>query len=351
MHCQCVHEFGQPLRPDDRPDMTPRGTEVILSVTAAGVCHTDLHIREGGYDLGHGRKLEFAQRGIALPLVMGHETVGEVVAAGPDVGTLDRGKKYVVYPWIGCGTCAVCASGQEQLCMKPQFLGMHVDGGYATQIRVPHPKYLHEIGDIPPENAAPLACSGLTAYGALKKVESTLKDHALLVIGAGGLGLMCAQLLQALGAKAPVFVDIDPVKRASALAAGACAAVDPRAADAVAQIHAAAGEAPLAAIDFVGAEATAELGFDALGKGGTYVIVGLFGGAAPWALPLIAVRALTIRGSYTGSPGEFAELMQLARNGAIKPIPTTCYKLDDAEDVLNSLAGGKIVGRAILAGV
>ena len=191
MHCQCVHEFGQPLRPDDRPDMTPRGTEVILSVTAAGVCHTDLHIREGGYDLGHGRKLEFAQRGIALPLVMGHETVGEVVAAGPDVGTLDRGKKYVVYPWIGCGTCAVCASGQEQLCMKPQFLGMHVDGGYATQIRVPHPKYLHEIGDIPPENAAPLACSGLTAYGALKKVESTLKDHALLVIGAGGLGLMC----------------------------------------------------------------------------------------------------------------------------------------------------------------
>ncbi|MBL4641313.1 MAG: alcohol dehydrogenase catalytic domain-containing protein [Verrucomicrobiales bacterium] len=162
-----------------------------MSVTAAGVCHTDLHIREGGYDLGHGRKLEFAQRGIALPLVMGHETVGEVVAAGPDVGTLDRGKKYVVYPWIGCGTCAVCASGQEQLCMKPQFLGMHVDGGYATQIRVPHPKYLHEIGDIPPENAAPLACSGLTAYGALKKVESTLKDHALLVIGAGGLGLMC----------------------------------------------------------------------------------------------------------------------------------------------------------------
>jgi propanol-preferring alcohol dehydrogenase len=320
-------------------------------VTAAGVCHTDLHIRDGGYDLGHGRKLEFAKRGIELPRVMGHEIVGEVVATGPDVGMLDRGKKYVVYPWIGCGTCATCVSGQEQLCMTPKFLGMHVDGGYATQIRVPHPKYLYEIGDIPPENAAPLACSGLTAYGALKKVEGTLKDHAILVIGAGGLGLMCAQLLRALGAKAPVFVDIDPVKRASAVAAGACAAVDPRAPDAVAQIHAAAGEAPLAAIDFVGAEATAELGFNALGKGGTYVIVGLFGGAAPWALPLIAVRSLTIRGSYTGSPGEFAELMRLARNGAINPIPTTCYKLDEAENVLNNLAGGKIVGRAILASV
>ncbi|KRA64320.1 MULTISPECIES: alcohol dehydrogenase [Rhizobium/Agrobacterium group] len=351
MRCQCVHEFGRPLRADDRPDLIPRGSEVVLSVTAAGVCHTDLHIRDGGYDLGHGRKLEFAKRGIELPRVMGHEIVGEVVATGPDVGMLDRGKKYVVYPWIGCGTCATCVSGQEQLCMTPKFLGMHVDGGYATQIRVPHPKYLYEIGDIPPENAAPLACSGLTAYGALKKVEGTLKDHAILVIGAGGLGLMCAQLLRALGAKAPVFVDIDPVKRASAVAAGACAAVDPRAPDAVAQIHAAAGEAPLAAIDFVGAEATAELGFNALGKGGTYVIVGLFGGAAPWALPLIAVRSLTIRGSYTGSPGEFAELMRLARNGAINPIPTTCYKLDEAENVLNNLAGGKIVGRAILASV
>lgn len=351
MHCQCVHEFGRPLRADDRPDLIPSGSEVILSVTAAGVCHTDLHIRDGGYDIGHGRKLDFAKRGIELPRVMGHETVGEVVAVGPDAGMLDRGKKYVVYPWIGCGTCAICVSGQEQLCMTPKFLGIHVDGGYATQIRVPHPKYLYEIGDIPPENAAPLACSGLTAYGALKKVEATLKDHALLVIGAGGLGLMCAQLMQAMGAKAPVFVDIDPVKRASAVAAGACAAVDPRAPDAVAQIHAAAGGAPLAVIDFVGAEATAELGFNAVGKGGTYVIVGLFGGAAPWALPMIALRALTIRGSYAGSPGEFAELMRLARTGVINPIPTTCYKLDEAEAVLNSLAGGKIVGRAILAGL
>nr|WP_231564821.1 alcohol dehydrogenase catalytic domain-containing protein [Sphingomonas sp. Ant H11] len=331
--------------------MTPRGTEVILSVTAAGVCHTDLHIREGGYDLGHGRKLEFAQRGIALPLVMGHETVGEVVAAGPDVGTLDRGKKYVVYPWIGCGTCAVCASGQEQLCMKPQFLGMHVDGGYATQIRVPHPKYLHEIGDIPPEKRRTAGLFG--AYGLWRAQEGG--KHAERPCASGDRRWRpwadVRATVAGAGGQAPVFVDIDPVKRASALAAGACAAVDPRAADAVAQIHAAAGEAPLAAIDFVGAEATAELGFDALGKGGTYVIVGLFGGAAPWALPLIAVRALTIRGSYTGSPGEFAELMQLARNGAIKPIPTTCYKLDEAEDVLNSLAGGKIVGRAILAGV
>jgi propanol-preferring alcohol dehydrogenase len=350
MHCQCVHEFGRPLRADDRPDLAPQGTEVILSVTAAGVCHTDLHIRDGGYDLGHGRKLEFAKRGISLPRVMGHETAGQVVAKGPEAGNIDTAKTYVIYPWIGCGTCAVCKGGNEQLCTTPRFLGIHVDGGYATQIRVPHPKYLFEIGNIPPETAAPLACSGLTAFGALKKVEGTLKEHAPLIIGAGGLGLMCAQLLRAMGARAPVFVDLDPAKREAALAAGACAAIDPRAADAVAQIHAAAGGAPLAAIDFVGAEATAELGFNAVDKGGTYVVVGLFGGAAPWSLPLIALKSITIRGSYAGSPGEFAQLMELARKGALSPNPTTRYKLDEAEAVLNRLAEGKIIGRAVLAG-
>ncbi len=349
MHCQCVHEFGRPLRSDDRPDLVPQGTEVVLSVTAAGVCHTDLHIRDGGYDLGHGRKLEFANRGISLPRVMGHETVGQVIANGPEADTVGTGKTYVIYPWIGCGTCAVCVGGNEQLCMTPKFLGIHVDGGYATQIRVPHPKYLYEIGNISPETAAPLACSGLTAFSALKKVERTLNGHAPLIIGAGGLGLMCAQLLRALDVKAPVFVDLDPVKREAALAAGACAAIDPRAPDAVAQIHVAACGAPLAAIDFVGAEATAELGFNAVGKGGTYVVVGLFGGAAPWSLPLIALKSITIRGSYAGSPGEFAELMELARKGAISPIPTTRYKLDEAETVLNRLADGKIVGRAVLA--
>lgn len=350
MRCQSLVEFGHPLKADERPDLVAQGTDVVLSVAAAGVCHTDLHIRDGGYDLGHGRRLEFAKRGIELPRVMGHETVGTVIAKGPAAGGVDIGKSYVVYPWIGCGCCAACSSGDEQLCQAPRFLGVHADGGYATQIRVPNPKYLFDIGNLAAEVAAPLACSGLTAFGALKKVERTLKDHAPLVIGAGGLGLMCAQLLIAMGAKKPVFVDVDPVKRVAALAAGAQAALDPMDPDVVKQIRSACGEAPVAAIDFVGAEATAELGFKAIANGGTYVIVGLFGGAAPWALPFIALRSLAIRGSYTGSLAEFAELMELAREGAIKPIPTACYGLDEAEAVLTRLAAGEIVGRAILTG-
>ena len=348
MHCQCIHEFGQPLAAQERPDMTPEGTEVVLRVTAAGVCHSDLHVREGGFDLGHGRRMSYEERGVKLPLVVGHETTGQVVAAGPDAGEIDPDTHYVVYPWCGCGSCPACKDGNEQLCVTPGFLGVHRDGGYATQIRVPHPKYLFEIGDLDPTFAAPLACSGLTTYSALKKVELTLKSHRTVLIGGGGLGLMCLQLIKALGGQAPVVVDIDPTKRAAAIEAGAAASVDPADKDAIAQIHAACDGAPMAAIDFVGAPATSELGFDVLGKGGTLIMVGLFGGATPWALPLIPMKSVSVRGSYTGSLSEFDELMTLVRTGALSPIPTRTWPLTQAQEVMDLLEDGKIIGRALL---
>ncbi|MFN3526057.1 MAG: zinc-binding dehydrogenase, partial [Paracoccus sp. (in: a-proteobacteria)] len=235
-------------------------------------------------------------------------------------------------------------------CAQPQFLGLHRDGGYATEIRVAHPRHLFDAGDLAPEIVAPLACSGLTTYAALKKIASSSATHAPVLIGAGGLGLMCLQLLRAQGLRMPVMVDIDPDKRKAALAAGAAAAVDPRDADAVAQVHAACGGAPMAVIDFVGAEPTAELALNVVGKGATIIIVGLYGGAAPWPIPMLPLKSVTIRGSYTGSLTDFGELMDLARKGAIQPIPTKVYPLTDAEDVLNLLQDGKVIGRAILAG-
>lgn len=348
MYCQCLRAFGTPLQGEERPDMDPSGSEVILRVTAAGVCHTDLHFKEGGFDLGHGQRLNYAERGVDLPIVAGHEMAGQVVATGPDAGQVDTSKTYVVYPWSGCGTCSVCKSGQEQLCAQPQFLGIHRDGGYATHVCVTHPRYLFDAGDIAPEIAAPLACSGLTTFSALKKVS----DHAIgqppVLIGAGGLGLMCIQLTKALSLDAPVVVDIDADKRDAAIAAGAVATVDPTADDAIDQIHAACGGAPQAVIDFVGAEPTAALALNAVGKGGVIVIVGLFGGATPWPIPMLPLKSVTIKGSYTGSLPEFEELMAIARAGKIVPIPTHIHPLSDADDVLTQLERGQVVGRAVL---
>src|SRR6266536_145433 len=132
-----VTEFEMPLEMIEVPTPKPSGTEVLLRVKAAGVCHSDLHIWEGGYDLGHGKRMSLKDRGIPLPLTMGHETAGEVIALGPQAENVKIGEVRLVYPWIGCGKCPVCQSGDEHLCAAPRCLGVYCDGGYADHIVVP----------------------------------------------------------------------------------------------------------------------------------------------------------------------------------------------------------------------
>ena len=221
-------DFGVPLELFETATPEPTGTQVLLRVRAAGVCHSDLHIWEGSYDLGFGRKLSLKDRGISVPLTLGHETAGEVVAAGPDAHGVLPGDVRLVYPWIGCGGCPVCLRGDENLCAKPRFLGVYCDGGYSDHITVPHPKYLLDLEGLDPVSAAPYACSGVTTYSALAKLKDVIATEPIVVIGAGGLGLMCLSILKALGGKGAVVVDIDERKRRAALGSGALAAVDGR---------------------------------------------------------------------------------------------------------------------------
>jgi len=349
-----VADFNAPLQEVDEPTPQPGGTQVLLKVKAAGVCHSDLHIWEGGYELGHGRKpLSLKDRGVSLPLTMGHETVGEIIAFGPDVkesdkGNLKIGDVVLAYPWLGCGKCKTCLGGDENMCIvKPSALGVYCDGGYADHMTVPHPKYLIDLKGLDPVTAAPYACSGVTTYSALKKVESAF-DTPIVIFGAGGLGLMALSLLKAMGGKGAIVVDIDANRREAAEKAGALATVDGGAADALEQLTKKAGEPIRAVIDLVGNAKTTQLGFDCLTKGGKLVIVGLFGGGATWALPLIPIKAITIQGSYVGNLQETKELLDLVRAKKIAPIPVTPMPLAKANDALTSLKEGRLVGRAIL---
>ena len=350
MKCFCVMNFREALVERDVPTPTPEGTQVLLRVRAAGVCHSDLHIWEGGYDLGNGKTLSLRDRGITPPLTMGHETVGNVVASGTEVEGLNPDSNYLVYPWIGCGKCAPCLAGMENHCSAPACLGVHRAGGYADHILVPHPRYLIDIGDLDPARIAPYACSGLTTYSALKKIgEAVYREHPVVIFGAGGLGLMSLTLIKALGGKGGIVVDIDPAKRQAALEAGALAAIDGAAPDAAQQIIQAAGGKPLqAAIDLVGAPSTTSLAFDFLTKGGKLIIVGLFGGASSWPIALIPMKAMSIIGSYVGNLAELRELMDLVRTGKVPPMPVHRYALDEADSVLASLRAGKVLGRAVL---
>src|SRR5437868_12992063 len=146
--CQC----SAPLQMNEAEAPTPTGTQVLLKMLAAGVCHSDLHIWDGYYEIGGGKKLMLADRGIKLPLTMGHENVGEVVAVGPDAKDVKVGDVRLVYPWLGCGECAICKTGDEQLCRtKTASIGVFRAGGYADHLLVPDPRYLFDIGNIPPE--------------------------------------------------------------------------------------------------------------------------------------------------------------------------------------------------------
>lgn len=343
-----VTEFNAPLTEVDIATPKPEGTQVLLKVKAAGVCHSDLHIWEGGYDLGHGRRLSLKDRGVSLPLTMGHETVGEVVAFGPEAKGVAVGDVRLVYPWLGCGKCDTCLAGDENMCIvKPNSIGVYCDGGYADHITVRHPRYLIDLKGLDPVTAAPYACSGVTTYSAIKKLESIL-DLPIVIFGAGGLGLMALSLLKAMGGKGAIVVDIDAGKRKAAEEAGALASVDGGAPDALQQITSKAGGPIRGVIDLVGNAATAALGFDCLSKGGKLVVVGLFGGGAPWALPLIPIKAITIQGSYVGNLRETQELIDLVREKGIAPIPVTTRPLSQADASLKDLQQGKLVGRAVL---
>ncbi len=343
-----VCECGAPLRLMERPTPKPAGTEVLLKVVAAGVCHSDLHIWDGFYDLGGGKRLKLADRGVKLPLTMGHENVGEVVAMGPDAKGVKIGDRRLVHPWLGCGECAVCRRGDEQFCRTPFSIGVFRSGGYADHLLVPHPRYLFDIGNIAPERAAPLACSGITTYGALKKVGPSLQEEPVVIIGAGGLGLMCLALHRAMGGKGAIVVDIDPVKREAALKAGAQAAIDPGAADAAKQIIEATKGGAWAVIDLVGATRTVQLALDSLVKGGKLIIVGLFGGDITVPTPSFPLRAMTIQGSYVGSLTEMAELLDLIRRKGVPDLPVGTRPLAAVNDALNELKAGKVVGRLVL---
>lgn len=351
-----VTEFGKPVEEVTQEVPEPTGTEVLIRVTRAGVCHSDLHIADGYYDLGGGKRLEMGARGFTLPRAMGHEILGEIAKAGPDAAAaaaeagsdLPVGATRLVHPWLGCGECDQCLADRENHCVKNTSMGVFRDGGYAEYCVVPHPKYLLDIGDVDPSVATPFACSGVTVYSAVKQALPVGDGEWLVVMGAGGLGLMAVSIAKALGVRNIVSCDIDPAKLDAARKLGAAAGVITTDADAAKQLRAATDGGPRAVVDTVGAEATATLGTAVVRKGGRYVIVGLFGGEITLSLPTLPMRALSIIGSYVGSLIDLRELMELVKAGKVAPIPVTERPLAEVGRTLEDLRQGKVVGRVVL---
>jgi propanol-preferring alcohol dehydrogenase len=293
--------------------------------------------------------LTLKDRGITLPLTLGHEIAGEVVSTGPDVRCATVGMPCVVYPWLGCGDCPTCKRGEENLCpIRARSIGVFLPGGYAQYVLVPNERYCVNLGKLDPAEAAPLACSGVTTYSALKKLGSKIKDEPVVIMGAGGLGHMAINVLHALGGKGAIIVDLDASKREAALKAGAIAAIDAGAANAGQEIVRLTAGGAACILDLVGATSTVDLAIVSLRKGGEIVVVGLYGGELKQPLVYFPLRAFAIRGSYVGSLPELRELMALAQGGRLEPIKVTRRRLDEANASLMDLKAGRVVGRIVL---
>lgn len=342
-------EFGKPLEWKEKEKPVPKGKEVLLKVDACGVCHSDLHIWEGYYELGDEERMYIADRGVNLPMTMGHEVVGTVEETGVDVNGVAKGDTRLIYPWIGCGECKYCRSDRMQMCLTPGSIGVFSDGGYSDYILVPHEQYLVDITGLEPENACSYACAGLTAFSALKKAMPLEEDETLVLIGAGGLGLMAMQVVQELTTASVIVVDVDDKKLETAKEIGSFNVINSKKSDPVEEVMKLTNnEGAAAIIDFVNNSATSASAFNMLRKNGIMVMVGLFGGKLTFSNPVTTLKNLTIRGSYTGSLAELRELVDIVRQKKLKSIPVQTYELDKANELLQKVKDGDIIGRAVV---
>ena len=345
LHRQSLTAYGAPLCETVVDLPRPQGTEVLVRVVRCGVCHSDLHMQDGYFLLGEGKKLD-VRAGRTLPFTLGHEISGVIEDRGPDADA-KPGANVAVYPWIGCGKCAACSVGDENVCAAPRHLGITVDGGFATHVLVPHPRYLIDYVPLSAAYAGALMCSGLTAYSALKRLSDRAARAPLLLVGLGGVGLMGLALTQAMYGAAPFVADIDPKKREAALAAGAREAFDPSDPGARKTLLKASGGI-YAACDFAGSDASLNFATGVLAKGGKVVVTGLIGGAYTTAVAMFSLKAMTIEGTQTGTLAEARELIDLVRTRKIPPPPIAERPLDRASTTLDDLRAGKIVGRVVL---
>ena len=341
----------QPLEIHQLETPKPKGSQVLIKVQSSGVCHSDIHLWEGGYEGPHGLFLKTTDRGVKYPLTPGHEIAGTIEGIGEEAE--DRfaiDDKVLVYPWIGEGLCPACRIGEENLCDKSKSLGIYTDGGYSDHVLVPSYRYLVKIGDdLDINEAATLSCSALTAYGAVKNANLKPDDN-VVIVGAGGLGLMAMQLARAVTGARIIAMDIgDDKLKAAKEDGGANDIVNSKKEDpakAILELTDKLGAD--AVIDFVNASKTVEADMQFLRRRAKVILVGLYGGELKLNLVTMPTRAYRLIGSYTGTLTDMVELVSLAKRKVIKPVVSDKFKLDQATEALSKLKDGKIMGRGVI---
>jgi alcohol dehydrogenase, propanol-preferring len=330
-------EFREVTDPDPGPG------EVVVKIGGAGVCHSDLHLL---YEFEPG------QVPYPVPFTLGHENAGTVHAVGAGVGGLEVGEPVAVFGAWGCGRCIRCRQGMENYCVEAATVdaaggGLGRDGGMAPYMLVPSARLVVPLGDLDPVAAAPLTDAGLTPYHAIRRsLPKLVPGSTAVAIGVGGLGHMGVQLLKAMTGARVVAVDqrAEALELATASGADLTVTAGPDAADEVRD--ATGGLGADVVLDFVGAQATMELGAAITRPLGDLTVVGLGHGSIPFSFFSVAPE-VSLQTTYWGSITELIELLELARRGVVKAEHTT-FALADAPKAYDALKAGTLRGRAVV---
>jgi propanol-preferring alcohol dehydrogenase len=338
MKAAVLHEFDQPLTIEEIPTPVPGPGEVLIKVAACGVCHSDLHLATGEWEL--------LKPITKLPLVLGHEVTGTIAVLGEDVSGFEIGDRVGV-PWLHytCGDCEFCQIGRETLCLKQQVTGCTVDGGFAefVKAKASHTAKLPE--NLSLEDAAPLLCAGLTVHNALK--TSGLQSGPWIAIyGIGGLGHLAVQLAKAKGGKV-IAVDVADDKLQLARECGADATVNAATTQAYKEIKKMSSGGAHIVMVTSGSRMAYETALRSLRRGGTLSVVGM----APEPITVSTVALVSgeyrIVASAVGTRQDLLEILQLAAADKVRcRIETRAF--DQVAGVFDEMKEGRLLGRVVL---
>lgn len=335
MQAAQVEQFGQPLVIQKLPIPTPGPGQILVKTEACGVCHTDLHARDGDWPLKPG-----------LPFTPGHEGIGIVVALGEGVTAVKEGERVGV-PWLysACGHCEFCLAAKEPVCAEAQFGGYTQNGGFAEYI-LADPNYVAHIpAGLSARDAAPLICAGVTSYKGIKETQARPGEW-VVVSGIGGLGHLAVQYAKAMGLHV-CAVDIDDGKLAHATRLGADAAVNAKQDDPVAAVIEATGGGAHGVLITAPSLPAFKQGISMTRKHGTCVLVGIPPGEFPTPLFDVVANCITIRGSFVGSRRDMAEALAFAADGKVKA-DIELQPLSAINEVFRRLGAGEVPSRVVI---
>jgi 2-desacetyl-2-hydroxyethyl bacteriochlorophyllide A dehydrogenase len=338
MKAMVLERFGEPLQLREVPLPQLGVDEALVRVTACGLCGTDLKISTG--------KLA----GTPLPLIMGHEPAGEVVEVGSAVSSVQVGDQVAVHFYVTCGRCEFCRTNRDSLCPSLSGrLGFELDGGFAEYLKVPSNNLFPISSAVPPEQVAVLGDCVATVWHAVRRRAEVGPGQDVVVMGTGGLGVHAIQVLRLSGARI-IGVDIAPQKLELARQMGADDVVDARREDVAARIlELTHGTGVDAVLEFVGLPNIVEADLRVLKRGGVLVLLGY----APdqhfhAASTDVVLTEKRIVGSRASSKQDLIDVIRLVERGALKPVITKRFPLQQVNEAMNLLGAGEILGRAVV---